>query len=164
MSLRMTYTGRRNDSSHLQFRMRLPKRAAPLRGRKAVLSFPNHRGEDPFKVEVTLGGEVKFSLRTSDPATARARDAEARAQLERYFSAAAAPTARLSHRQRVGLSGVVYRLYVEAFEKTPEARADGRPSRRSTERPPRGAWPMFRLSFQAKPATLRRRPRFSGKT
>ena len=134
MSLHMTYVSRRNDSSHLQFRMRLPKRASGARGQRVVISFPNNGGEDPFTVEVTLGDEVKFSLRTADPVTARARDADARAQLEKYFAAAEAPPTSLSHKQRVALSGIVYRLYVKLHEDNP-----GSP----------GAWAAFKAFNRA---------------
>jgi hypothetical protein len=115
----MTYISHRNDSSHLQFRMRLPKRAAGAKGKRAVVSFPASGDEDPFFVEARIGDTVKFSLRTSDPAIARERDAIARAQLEKYFSTAVAKVSALSHRQKIALSGLVYDLYIRIYGDEP---------------------------------------------
>jgi hypothetical protein len=115
----MTYISHRSDSAHLQFRMRVPTRAAGVKGRRVIISFPHAGDEDPFFVEATIGETVKFSLRTTDPALARERDAIARAQLEKYFAAAESKLSPLSHRQKVALSGLVYELYVKTHENEP---------------------------------------------
>jgi hypothetical protein len=99
--------------------MRLPKKAAALRGRRVIVSFPHSGDNDPFSVEATIGEAVKFSLRTADPAIARERDAIARAQLEKYFAAAEAKLVPLKHMQKVALSGFVYELYVKTHESEP---------------------------------------------
>ena len=69
----MTRPTRRPDSSHLQFRKRVPadiQKAAY--GRCASVRFPSERpGDPPIVVQAKLQREVKFSLQTRDPAIAK---------------------------------------------------------------------------------------------
>ena len=89
MVLHMTRPTRRPDSSILQFRKRVPadiQKAAY--GRSAVVQFPaGGAGEPAVTVKATLRREVKFSLYTRDPATAKERTGIATAQIERLYSA-----------------------------------------------------------------------------
>src|SRR5262245_1467428 len=106
MVLRMTRPTRRSDSSLLQFRKRVPadiQKAAY--GQCAVVSFPaGSAGEPAAAIRTTLRGQVKFSLQTRDPATAKERNGLATAQLERFYDAVRKGPQRLTRRQVVALA------------------------------------------------------------
>lgn len=122
-SLRMTYVRQRSDSQIRQFVMRLPKAAQRARGQVAKIVFDPGDKQAPIILDVRIGDVVKFSLRTTDDAVARQRDAQARAQLERYFRAASADPSKLTNQQRHALAGAVYRLYVETHGADPGSAA-----------------------------------------
>ncbi|WP_316164537.1 MULTISPECIES: phage integrase N-terminal SAM-like domain-containing protein [unclassified Bradyrhizobium] len=114
MSLRKTYVAKRKDSAQAQFRMRVPTRVLDrVRGRRAILPLGD------LTVTTTIGNVVSFSLRTSDPKLTQRRERAAREALQNIFDAAEQGPQRLDHRQLVALSGDVYRLYIEIFERDP---------------------------------------------
>jgi hypothetical protein len=66
-----------------------------------------------------IGIEVKFSLRTANPAVAELREVVAREQLIRRFHTVENGPSPVSHRQLVALAGQVYRLYAEELAEDP---------------------------------------------
>ncbi len=114
MSLRKTYVTKRADSTKAQFRMRVPTRVLDrVRGRRVILPL------GALTVTTTIGNVVSFSLRTSDEKLARRRDRAARDALQNIFDAAEQGPQPLDHHQLVALSGDVYRLYIEIYERDP---------------------------------------------
>ncbi|WP_407155085.1 recombinase XerD [Bradyrhizobium sp. STM 3557] len=114
MSLRKTYVTKRKDSAQAQFRMRVPTRVLDrVRGRRVILPL----GE--LTVTTTIGNVVSFSLRTTDQKLMQRRERAAREALQNIFDAAEQGPQRLDHRQLVALSGDVYRLYIEIYERDP---------------------------------------------
>ena len=119
MGLRMTSPTRRENSTVLQFKKRIPlDLVGALRGRRLVLSFPSTKEEDAKVVRATAGDVVKFSLGTRDPQVARMRAGLAAAQLHKIFEATRAGPAELSHKDIVALSGYVYRLFIDSLLTT----------------------------------------------
>ena len=127
MVLRMARPTRRKSSNFEQSRHRVP---ADLRGRangfKVIVEFPATATDPAHTVGATIGAnEVAFSLRTRDPATAKARKGLANAHLEAMFARLRADAAvTLTTRQAVALAGDVYKAITEAFEDTPELAHD----------------------------------------
>ncbi|WP_316182690.1 MULTISPECIES: phage integrase N-terminal SAM-like domain-containing protein [unclassified Bradyrhizobium] len=114
MSLRKTYVAKRADSTKAQFRMRVPTRVLDrVRGRRVILPLGD------LTVTTTLSNVVSFSLRTDDQKLTQRRERAAREALQNIFDAAEQGPQRLDHRQLVALSGDVYRLYVEIYERDP---------------------------------------------
>ncbi|WP_316158578.1 MULTISPECIES: phage integrase N-terminal SAM-like domain-containing protein [unclassified Bradyrhizobium] len=114
MSLRKTYVTKRKDSTQAQFRMRVPTRVLNrVRGRRVILPLGD------LTVTTTFGNVVSFSLRTNDQKLAQRRERAAREALQNIFDAAEQGPQQLDHRQLVALSGDVYRLYVEIYERDP---------------------------------------------
>jgi integrase len=114
MSLRKTYVAKRADSTKAQFRMRVPTRVLDrVRGRRVILPLGD------LTVTTTLGNVVSFSLRTGDQKLTQRRERAAREALQNIFDAAEQGPQRLDHRQLVALSGDVYRLYLEIYERDP---------------------------------------------
>lgn len=70
-------------------------------------------------VTTTISNVVSFSLRTNDEKLTQRRERAAREALQNIFDAAEQGPQRLDHRQLVALSGDVYRLYVEIYERDP---------------------------------------------
>ncbi|WP_149574976.1 DUF6538 domain-containing protein [Xanthobacter oligotrophicus] len=120
MALRMPRPVRRPDTSFLSFRARVPADIVDaVKGLTIALAFPAEAGEPEHVALVRPGREVKFSLRTRNPAVAKSRHGIALAQLETRWNAIRSGPRPLSHRQIIALSGEVYRLFVERFEENP---------------------------------------------
>jgi uncharacterized protein DUF6538 len=121
MVLHMTRPTRRPDSSHLQFRKRVPadiQRAAY--GRCVSVRFPGERPGGPsIFVQAKLQREVKFSLQTRDPAIAKERTGMASAQLERLYEAIRKGPRPLTHKEVVALAGLVYQGFAKSAEDDP---------------------------------------------
>ena len=121
MVLRMTRPTRRSDSSFLQYRKRVPgdiQKAAY--GQCASVKFPSERlGDPPLVVRTKLEREVKFSLQTRDPATAKERTGIATAQLERLYDAIRNGPCPLTRKQVVALAGLVYQGFAKGGEDDP---------------------------------------------
>lgn len=116
----MAYLSKRDDSSVHQFRMRVPEKVKDqLRGRQVLFWFPDEPGEEPFSIQTTIGSEVKFSLRTRDPAIAERRSLVARTRLQRIFDAAEKGPTQLSLRNLVALTKGIYDLLVETHQDNP---------------------------------------------
>ncbi len=120
MALRMPRPVRRRDTSFLSFRARVPADIVDAaKGQAIALAFPAEAGEPEHVALVRPGREVKFSLRTRNPAVAKSRHGIALAQLETRWGAIRSGPRPLTHRQIIALSGEVYRLFVERFEEKP---------------------------------------------
>jgi integrase len=121
MVLHMTRPTRRPRSSFLQFRKRVPadiQRVAS--GRPVAVSFPaGVSGEAAVIVRATLRGQVKFSLQTRDPATAKERTGLATAQLERIYAAIRTGPRPLTHKEVVALAGLAYKGFATGGEDNP---------------------------------------------
>jgi integrase len=115
-----SYIRRNGDSPVYQFLMRVPQRILPrVRGRTIPISFPPSGGEGPVLVRTKIGTYAKFSLRTRNFETAKARESFARLELQKLFNAAGRSPTAISQRQMVGLAGIVYRLFSETFGENP---------------------------------------------
>jgi integrase len=121
MVLHMTRPTRRPRSSFLQFRTRVPTDIQRIAsGRPIAVSFPaGAAGEAAVVVRGTLRGQVKFSLQTRDPATAKERTGLATAHLERLYAAIRSGPQPLSHREIVALAGLVYKGFAMGGEDNP---------------------------------------------
>lgn len=113
----MARPSRRRRSSLLQFRQRIP---LDVRHRAVgqVLVVPVGDDEATFRIGPTTE-TIQFSLRTRDPAEAKARQAQALAHLESFWRSLRTGPTHLSHKQVVALSGEAYRAMVSAHEDNP---------------------------------------------
>ncbi|MGH1591032.1 hypothetical protein ACRBEV_25025 [Methylobacterium phyllosphaerae] len=71
------------------------------------------------RLTVTVGDDVKFSLRTRDGEVATVLRLHALAVVEKRWQAVRDGPATLSHKQLVALAGEVYRLVTSRFEENP---------------------------------------------
>lgn len=87
MVLRMSRPVRLSHTSYLSFRKRIPADLRnQARGQVVRITFPAHGADPEHTATATLGAtEVKFSLRTRDPDTAKARTGIAEGHLQRLF-------------------------------------------------------------------------------
>ena len=76
------------------------------------------------RATVRVGDKVIVSLRTKDPAVAKARFAEAEQALARHWIAIRNGPVQLPHKQCVALAGDVYRRWVETYESDPAMSAE----------------------------------------
>lgn len=114
---------RRPNSSLHQFRRRVPEDVlARARGRAVVIPFPTAGSEAGFEALATIGREINFSLRTRDPAIAKARNGIAVGHLEALWGAIRKGPQPLTHKQIIALSGEVYRRLAVEFEQDPGSR------------------------------------------
>lgn len=119
MVLCMTRPTSRPGSKFKLFRKRVPADVQRVaQGRPVSIRFESG-GDDPITVTATLGREVKFSLRTSDPSVAKQRTATAIAQLEALYAALRVGPRPLTRRQRIALAGDLYKLLQEVFFDDP---------------------------------------------
>lgn len=120
MGLRMPSATTRRDSSYLQFQRRVPtevlRRAS---GQKYPLTMPAVGADPETSVVVTLAPLIKFSLRVRDPKEAKRRNTSLNEQLERIFEGVIRGPVDLDHKTTVALSGEVYRLFRQHWEKDP---------------------------------------------
>jgi integrase len=108
---------RRQDSTRLQFKMRVPVHALHLKGQRRLLHLS--AATQPFTVTAKIGAVVTFSCKTTDPTLYDARRRDAQDQLQRIFDASAKPPVRLNYMQLVSLSGPIYNLHVDLHEREP---------------------------------------------
>ena len=124
MNYRMAYLSKDKDSSFWSFRARTPSDILrALDNDRALLTFEQFMDSPPFVVTAKIGTEVKFSLKTRDPAIAEIRKNQAIVLLARLWAARRSPPRRLTHMQVMGLAGLVHELWVEQFEQEPGERA-----------------------------------------
>ncbi len=120
MRLTMPKIAMRDDSSHLQFRVKVPidvrERA---KGRMIAVELPAGRSEQAVTVTARVGTHVKFSPRTRDPVTATARQSSALMYLSTVWDAIRSGCRPLTLRQIVALSGDVYRLFLDECGDNP---------------------------------------------
>jgi hypothetical protein len=121
MTYRMAYITTRADSSHHLFRLRTPADVLARGGmnRRVLIQFPEFMYSRPFITTVTIGAEIKFSLRTREDDVAEFRRSVALAELNKVFAAIRAGPQPLTHKQLLGLSRAIHELYVEAFQDDP---------------------------------------------
>lgn len=104
----------RDDSSLLQFRMRVPSDVlSKARGRLLFIDLPAVGTDDAVTVAAKVGDVVKFSLRTRDLVAAKARHGVALSSVNRLFAGIRNGPKPLTLRQIVALSGDVYRLFLD---------------------------------------------------
>lgn len=135
MVLLMARPWRDPKSGMFYLRTRVPTALVPkVRGTVAMLPVGDEH------VPVKLGEIAKASLRTREPAEAKARHAAASAALDAHYRAVLAGPIRLNRRQIVAIAGNAYRTYPETLDSEPgsvaiwsnilrlhaEARATGR--------------------------------------
>ena len=124
MNYRMAYLSKDTDSSFYSFRTRTPVDVLKtLDNERALLTFEECMGSPAFAVTAKIGSEVKFSLRTRDHSIAEIRKNQARDVLARLWAARRSAPRQLTHKQVLGLAGLVHDLWVEHFEHNPGDRA-----------------------------------------
>ncbi|MCK0197060.1 site-specific integrase [Ancylobacter sp. 6x-1] len=116
---------RREDSSYIQFRQRVPADlVGKVAGHGVVILFPAEGGDPPSAVNATIGkAEVKFSLRTRDPRVAAIRKGLAEVRLQRLYDSLRQPPRHLSTREVVALAGELYREDMALWEDNPASAA-----------------------------------------
>jgi len=120
MLFRMPSVSRRADSSYALFRQRVPRDVlARALGRVLLIDLPAIGAAAEVTVLATVGNEVKCSLRTRDPATAKARNGAVVAHLEKTWTAIRSGPSPLTHKQVVALAGDIYRHLIEVCGDNP---------------------------------------------
>ena len=121
MVLLMARPIRRSDTSFIHFRKRVPADIQRLaKGRTLTFAIPTYDPDEPeIGATVTLGAEVKFSLRTRDPAVAKSRADLAAAQFERFCEGIRKGHQPLTNKQIVALAGVLRREMIADWEDNP---------------------------------------------
>ena len=148
MVLRMAKHAKRDDSSQLQFRQRIPTDVLErVRGQLLVIDLPAVSNVPAQRVPATIGNEVKFSLRTRDGDSARVLRLHALAILEKRWQAAHVGPATLSHKQLVALAGEVCQLFIDRFEENPGTPDNWAAFRASTGRSRKAGWQARRRSI-----------------
>ncbi|WP_127075818.1 site-specific integrase [Rhodomicrobium lacus] len=111
----------RVGSSLIQFRKRVPDDVLKVaKGKLVTISLPPEDTDgDPILVNVTIGPDIRFSLRTRDPALAKIRNAAATEQLGRAFNAFLRGAQPLTKKQRIALSGLLYKAFADNLEDDP---------------------------------------------
>jgi len=116
----MPRPSKRPGSSFLSFRCRTPRDVLDrVRGRAVIVSFPATGAQPAHEAVARVGAEVNLSLRTRDPALAKARTGIVVSQLEALWEAIRRGPKPLAHVEIISLSGVAYRLLAEGFEREP---------------------------------------------
>jgi integrase len=126
MVLRMTRPAKRPDSTFLTFRKRVPADIREkAKGLRVTFQFPEAGEANPAAtVTVTMGAEqVKVSLRTREPAVAKARTGIAETHLQQVWEAVRVGPKSLTHKQIVALSGELYKTFAASLEDDPGAAA-----------------------------------------
>jgi hypothetical protein len=124
MNYRMAYLSKDNDSSFWSFRTRTPSDILrTLDNDRALLTFEQCMDSPAFVVNARIGAEVKFSLKTRDAAIAEVRRSQASLALTKLWAARRSAPRQLTHKQIMGLAGLVHELWVEQFEQEPGERA-----------------------------------------
>jgi integrase len=120
MPSKTSYLRRESPSAPYKFLMRVPVEVVErIRGREILLPLPPANEEGPLLVKTTIGTFIKFSVRTRNFETAKARELAARAEIGKVFRAAKKGATEISQRQRVALAGCVYRLFCDAHGENP---------------------------------------------
>jgi integrase len=124
MNYRMAYLSKDNDSSFYSFRTRTPSDVLrTLDNDRALLAFEACMGSPAFVVNVRIGAEVKFSLKTREVAVAEIRKNQAKVALTKLWAARRSESKSLTLMQIMGLARLVHKLYVEEFQQEPGERA-----------------------------------------
>ncbi|GLK83461.1 DUF6538 domain-containing protein [Ancylobacter defluvii] len=112
---------RRKDSSFIAFRKRVPADVVgKADGRSVVIRFPAEGSDPQHVVFATVGNaEVKFSLRTRDPAIAKSRSGVAEAHLQRLYASLRQGARQLTRREVTALAGEWYRAGMARWEDDP---------------------------------------------
>jgi integrase len=162
MALRMTRPTKQSGSSFFQFRGRVPsdvlKRA---RGEAITIPFSAEDSHEAFSVTVKLADEIKFSLRTREPSTAKARTGIAQAHLHRTWEAIRKGPKKLSHKDTVALAGQLYSVFAESLEDDPGAASTWEHVIKENERARKGEYAsplgIYRVQAEKVAASLERR-------
>ena len=108
---------KRKESRNVYFRQRIPKDVVD-RARGTTITVPIGESLEPITIS-PKAMEVKVSLRTADPSTAKARQGIAAAYLGGYWQSLRNGATSLSHKQCVALSGELFSDFVSATEDFP---------------------------------------------
>jgi len=121
MVLIMARPTTRSRSTKGQFKKRVPSDVLErARGQAIFFALPKAlSGDERIVVRAKFGTHVEFSLRTNDPALINLRHGAALEQFERACAAHRQGPQGLTHKQRIALSGVLYRDLKELFEDDP---------------------------------------------
>ena len=121
MVLIMARPTKRPNSSFHQFRKRVPADVLErARGQRVIFTFPSEEiGGPDITTSVTLGGEVKFSLRAREASLVKSRMGLATAQLERHFERVRNGPRPLTHKQILALAGILRQELIADYEDDP---------------------------------------------
>lgn len=104
MLLTMPNVSQRDDSSHLQFRVKVPADVREkAKGRMLFVELPAMGSDEAVTVTARVGEHVKLSLRTRDPRVAKARHGAALAHVQRVFAGMRSGPRGLTLREVVAL-------------------------------------------------------------
>jgi hypothetical protein len=111
MVLSMPSPYKHPDTGVYWLRQRVPARLVSVaRGKMVTVTV------DGVPSTVKLGAEIKVSLRTKDPAEARARANEAEAEFNRVWQSLEQGPVRLTMKQITGLAGEMYHTIREVLD------------------------------------------------
>lgn len=121
MALVMARPMRRPGSSFLTFRQRVPADLiGKATGHAVRIVLPAHGADPEHTVEARVGqGEVYFSLRSRDPATAKARQGIVHDYLQRLWASLRIGPRQLTQREVAALAGEWYRSELREWEDQP---------------------------------------------
>lgn len=117
----MSRPTRRSGSRHAQFQRRVPTAVLEVaRGKRVAIELPPENADgDPIRIIVTLGDALRISLRTEEKSLREVRHAAVMQQLERAYQALLNGPRSLTNKERIALSGVLYRDLAAGFEEEP---------------------------------------------
>lgn len=106
MVLSMPRPSKQKDTGVYWYRQRVPQALAEVaKGKPAVITIADQVSH------LTIGAALKVSLRTKDPALAKARALDAQEQFNQVWASLGDAPVRLTNKQLVALSGEVYRAF-----------------------------------------------------
>ena len=119
MVLAMTRPTKVSGSSNFQYRRRTPKAILnSFSGKPLCLKIGFEPCEAAYAT-IKVGGQIKVSLRTSDPALAKQRCADIDSQVSSLEQQAAHGPQKLTHRQIYALAGEIHTVLLWATEEEP---------------------------------------------
>lgn len=119
MPFAMARPMKRPNTKNGQFTQRIPADVkAKVRGMKLAIPV----GEDIVTLTISqTTPDIRLSLRTSDTAEAKVRNAKVAVYLASVWQSVRHGPRKLTHKQTLALAGEIYREFVQAFEDDPRS-------------------------------------------
>lgn len=122
MVFRMARASKRSGAKTAQYRQRVPLRLIDkVRGQIFAADIPEtaELASPTFRVSALVKDDIKFSLRTADPALIQVRHAAASTAVAAFLAAAERGPLDLTHRQLTEIHGLAYKRLVEQRQDDP---------------------------------------------